>query len=252
MFYLLSSGSKKSSALDRVIEALAAVEEEFAPVSSSQDDIVLPDGNTPQSQASQAVLRKTGFSIFRSNETITMAKLHDTLLHNQGCYLSLADEMEWMFDALDGKARHDSLDRQIWLSLYGGGSWSRASRASQKTLSSTRLNYTGKYEFLIKGQKIDLFTFENETIHHHIWSKLRRNLYIQFHTHSIEKILHIVASRGIHIDTACLVLSLMNLVLEAQCGNDDHWVHVVAGEKPGAEQEIEMEIHHRHSILYRS
>lgn len=111
------AGSKKSSALDRVIEALEKVNE-----------------------STKALAGKP--KLFGSNETVTMPKLYDLLNENEGCYLALNDEMDWIFEALE---KNDSLDRRAWLSLYGGSSWSRANkRTTAPPLKSTRLNYTGK------------------------------------------------------------------------------------------------------------
>ena len=53
------------------------------------------------------------------NETITTAKFSDRLAESYGSYLGLQDEIEGLFESLEGKSQN-VLDRRLWLSLHTG------------------------------------------------------------------------------------------------------------------------------------
>lgn len=85
-------------------------------------------------------------ALYSANETITTPRLAAQLCANDGVYLNLIDEIEGLFETLDGKSR-DNLDRRLWLSLNTGAPVTRATSNKILTVDETRLNYTGKWQF---------------------------------------------------------------------------------------------------------
>lgn len=91
-----------------------------------------------------------------NNESITTSKLREELAVNYGVYLSLLDEIDWLFDALDGRNRVDGIDRRMWLSL---SSKSRNTTRNNSVIDQTRLNYTGRIHYNFAGLHCDGFYF---------------------------------------------------------------------------------------------
>lgn len=127
------TGSRKSGALSVICEALKKI-----PV--DEDALPISQTSTPSNSHRNVATKR----LFVNNETITTAKLHEELVVNDGVYLSLLDEIDWLFDAVDGRNRPDGIDRRMWLSLYGGSSKGRNTARSSSIIDETRLNYTGK------------------------------------------------------------------------------------------------------------
>lgn len=82
-------------------------------------------------------------SLYSANETITTPRLAAQLCSNNGVYLNLLDEIEGLFESLDGKTR-EHLDRRLWLSLNTGAPVTRSTTNKVITVDETRLNYTGE------------------------------------------------------------------------------------------------------------
>ena len=103
------------------------------------------DTDTPAADLSIAgsEMRVTSSNLFSLNETITTPKLADRLMENDGEYLGLMDEIEGLFESLEGKSR-EVLDRRFWLSLNTGSSVTRSTSKKVSSLPATRLNYTGE------------------------------------------------------------------------------------------------------------
>ena len=120
-------GSKKSVALKCIVDALRQI--------ATYPDSTEVDGN--------GSLLETN-NLFTCNETITTSKLSDQLVKNDGVYLNILDEIEGLFEALEGKTR-EALDRRMWLSLNTGCPWTRSTTQSSRSVDATRLNYTGMY-----------------------------------------------------------------------------------------------------------
>ena len=53
---------------------------------------------------------------FSIHETITIAKIADQLVRNDGVYLNLLDEIRGLFQSLEEKSR-DNNDQPLWLSV---------------------------------------------------------------------------------------------------------------------------------------
>ena len=94
----LFSGSKKSVALKCIVKALKSVREELN---------ITPTAD--ESMTSQTLTTDHG-GLFSVNETITTAKLADQLVRNDGVYLNLLDEIEGLFQSLEGKSRDNLVD----------------------------------------------------------------------------------------------------------------------------------------------
>ena len=124
-------GSKKSVALKCIISALKSVQDDLKLTASADDSI-----------DSQTSLTTDGAGLYSLNESITTAKLADQLVTNDGVYLNLLDEIEGLFETLEGKSR-DHLDRRLWLSLHTGSAVTRSTRRQSVVIDHTRLNYTG-------------------------------------------------------------------------------------------------------------
>lgn len=122
-FLLFFAGSKKSVAMKCITNGLKALQ---AAVWSDDPDCSILD-TAP---------------LFCSNETITTSKLSDQLVKNDGVYLNIIDEIEGLFEALEGKTR-ETIDRRMWLSLNTGAAWSRSTIQSTRSVEATRMNYTG-------------------------------------------------------------------------------------------------------------
>ena len=113
-------------------------------ITSSLEELqneVLPGASTSL-QGDDSLLFESN-QIFIANENITMAKLHQLMYSNRGCYLNILDEVEGLFRSLEVNGGPDAKDRRTWLSLYNGSSWARSTKQGRCNMSTTRLNYTG-------------------------------------------------------------------------------------------------------------
>ena len=131
--------SKKSVALKCITNALtkldAALMEDAESSQGSQDGAEL-------SQLSE--IRPSTSALYSLNETITTSKLSERLAENDGEYLALFDEIEGLFESLEGKSR-EVLDRRLWLSLNTGCSVTRSTSKKTTAIPATRLNYSGEF-----------------------------------------------------------------------------------------------------------
>ena len=136
-------GAKKSVALRCIVNALKKLESTLKVTGT-----VTP---SEQDTSSQSLLTGELRSLFGINETVTTARLADQLCANDGVYLNLIDEIEGLFDSLDGKGR-ETLDRRLWLSLNTGSQVTRSTRHHSTVIEDTRLNYTGEFMYAIHNE----------------------------------------------------------------------------------------------------
>ena len=122
------SASKKSVALKCVTAALNKVEQMLRLDTEGTAEQI----QSQNSEISTSEMRPSDSFLYSVNETITTAKLSDRLAESDGSYLGLQDEIEGLFESLEGKSR-EVLDRRLWLSLYTGIGVTRST--SKKTSS---------------------------------------------------------------------------------------------------------------------
>ena len=134
--------SKKSVALKCITNALtkldAALMEDAESSQGSQD------GAPPAELSQLSEIRPSTSALYSLNETITTSKLSERLAENDGEYLALFDEIEGLFESLEGKSR-EVLDRRLWLSLNTGCSVTRSTSKKTTAIPATRLNYSGEF-----------------------------------------------------------------------------------------------------------
>lgn len=140
--HCLFTGSKKSAAMKCLLNALKTVQANvhIEQLNNSINNPDLLSGVAPG-------------ALFSANETITTARL----CCSQGVYLNLIDEIEGLFETLEGKSR-DHLDRRLWLSLNTGAPVTRSTSQRVTTVEETRLNYTGTLELCIGLNKCVFWT----------------------------------------------------------------------------------------------
>ena len=63
------------------------------------------DGAPPADLSQLSEIRPSTLALFSLNETITTSKLSERLADNDGEYLALFDEIEGLFESLEGKSR---------------------------------------------------------------------------------------------------------------------------------------------------
>ena len=80
-----------------------------------------------------------------TNNTLTLAKLFDTMTDNRGSCTTMYDEIPAMYDQIEGGGK---CNRRIFLSLNGGNTWSRSTKKGKHHSSDyTHFNYSGKLDF---------------------------------------------------------------------------------------------------------
>ena len=147
------SASKKSVALKCVTAALNKVEQMLRLDTEGTAEQI----QSQNSEISTSEMRPSDSFLYSVNETITTAKLSDRLAESDGSYLGLQDEIEGLFESLEGKSR-EVLDRRLWLSLYTGIGVTRSTSKKTSSIPATRLNYSG--EFVIQlSLNIHLFDY---------------------------------------------------------------------------------------------
>ena len=102
------------------------------------------DGAPPADLSQLSEIRPSTSALYSLNETITTSKLSERLAENDGEYLALFDEIEGLFESLEGKSR-EVLDRRLWLSLNTGCSVTRSTSKKTTAIPATRLNYSGEF-----------------------------------------------------------------------------------------------------------
>ena len=113
------SGSKKSVALKCIVKA---------PKSAREEPNITP---TDESITSHTLTTDHG-GLFSVKKTITTPNLANYLVRNDCVNLNLLDEIEWLFQSLEGRSI-DNLDRPMKLSLHDCTDVTRSSR--QRTIS---------------------------------------------------------------------------------------------------------------------